>query len=82
MMTDGDLLPPGGGAQYAGAGSRRGELDPDDDTDQYVVCADCGTHMLVGDEDFCPICRKAYCEECFEDHDCGFLQAQAEARNM
>jgi hypothetical protein len=38
--------------------------------------------MLMGDEDACPICRKVYCEECFEDHDCGFLAPQADASNL
>lgn len=75
----GDLLGPGGGPVYFPG---KNIPDPDDDRDKYVVCAECTTHMLLGDEDVCPICRKAYCEECFEDHDCGFLQAQAEATDL
>jgi hypothetical protein len=72
----GDLLLPGGGPMRF---PTRHEPDPDDDLGKFIVCADCETHILLGDEEVCPICRKAYCEECIEDHDCGFLQAQAEA---
>lgn len=72
----GDLLLPGGGPIFF---PRKNEPGPDDDFDKYVVCSDCNTHMLLGDEDLCPVCKKAFCEECFEDHDCGFMQAQAEA---
>lgn len=56
--------------------------EEEDDFDKYVVCADCGTHMLVGDQEFCTVCKKVFCEECFEDHDCGFSTFQAEARDL
>ena len=77
-MDDG-LLPPGGGAMYFPG---KNEQDPDDDTDEFHVCADCDTRMLLGDEDFCLICQKRYCEECFEDHDCGSMVAQVLANEM
>lgn len=80
-----DMLPPGGGPMNVPKGRKRDmyRVDPDDDRfTKYVLCAECNTQMFVGDHDFCPICRKTYCEDCFEDHDCGFMQAQAEARDL
>lgn len=68
----GDLLLPGGGPIF----HRPMRDDPGDDRDKYVVCADCGTHMFIGDHDYCPVCKRAFCEECFEDHDCGYLEEQ------
>ena len=53
-----------------------GEIAPEDE--EPVICAACGTEMFDGDQDWCPICRKAYCEDCFEEHDCGTLEAQGE----
>lgn len=75
----GDLLPPGGGPMFF---TGKNEPDPDDDRDKFFVCTECHTHILLGDEDVCPICRKVYCEECFEDHDCGFLAPQADASDL
>lgn len=68
---------PGGGPIYV----------PRDDggmikDDGYFVCAECNTHIFPGDEDLCPICRRRYCEDCFDDHDCGFLRAQAMADDL
>ena len=69
----GDLLLPGGGPiRFPG----KNELDPNDDRHKFVVCTDCNTHIFLGDQDFCPVCRKVFCEECYEDHDCGFMAAQ------
>lgn len=79
-----DPLPPGGGPMNVPK-ARKSDLyrrDPDDDRDKYVLCAECHTRMFIGDHDFCPICKRTFCEECFEDHDCGFLRAQAEATDL
>jgi hypothetical protein len=77
----GDLLLPGGGPIRFPTKHEEAAAE-DDDRDTYCVCADCHTRMFVGDHDFCPVCRKPYCEECFEDHDCGFSSIQAEATDL
>lgn len=78
----GDLLPPGGGAVYFPGKNDAEPSDDGDDGEKFVICADCNTRVALGDEDLCPICRKFYCEECFEDHDCGFSAPQANAGDL
>ena len=77
----GDLLPPGGGPVYFPGKNEEDPADADD-FDEYYVCADCNTRVALGDQDLCPICKKFYCEECFEDHDCGFSAPQANAGDL
>jgi hypothetical protein len=77
----GDLLLPGGGpVRFPTKNEEQAEAASD--LDRFLICADCGTHLFVGDQSTCSICRHVYCEECFEDHDCGFMSAQAEASDM
>ena len=87
----GDLLPGGGPMYFPTKSEMQNQpevpenddtLPEDDERRKFNLCAECVTQILLGDEDFCPICRKNYCEECFEDHDCGFTTVQAEASDM